>query len=130
MEIQLDSPEAWIIELHLKNQITQSVSFHNKLLLFRSLGYDKGETLDLSEQELWYLRELISPALVIGNRSGMDVLRKIYQAIVKIYSISIQTPGKENLPALSLEELPIKQTEEVEEDACRDTCEDTSNSST
>jgi hypothetical protein len=96
IRFRITPQEATIIEASLRGS---SVELEDRRSLLLEIGKvlveDKPATLQLSFDEIWFLRDYIEPDRMVGSTSGLDIITRIYKALVgvKMPTDKLVSPG-------------------------------------
>jgi len=101
VKLILTSEEAQIIEISLKGDKCDRERLSIMRPFLVSLGVsmldDRDIEVDLTDKDLWFLRDYIDPCASVGNISGIDVIKKIYDVLLehrKVDNYEVVEEGK------------------------------------
>jgi len=85
IEFRINPKEAQILEVSLRKQ--EGVKTRRELLLDIGccLIHQQNTRLTLEEEDLWFLRDTIDPTVHVGDASGIELIKRIYEALLVGY---------------------------------------------
>ncbi|KKN57548.1 hypothetical protein LCGC14_0560940 [marine sediment metagenome] len=86
MDFQINYCEAQILEMSLRGVEDKEIVNHHDLILEIGtclIGEGNG-LLEITESDLWFLRDRIQPHCKAEEHTGMDLIKRIYECLLEM----------------------------------------------
>ena len=85
-QLELTPLDAQIIDLSIRLFCQYPEDFRYFLISVGAcLVSGEDRNIEVTERDLWYLRDIINPGIKVGSAMGVDTIRKVYNTLLTFY---------------------------------------------